>query len=142
MSELFPRLFETSVLGGMRLKNRIMKAPQHMGLANPDGSVTEGMLQYYKRVALGGAGMVIVEYAWIDKDASKASPCQLGVADYEHIAGLSRLAGTIQSAGAKAGLQISHGEGRSSSAGSRSRRPRGFPGKSFTISRAVLHPTK
>lgn len=109
MSKLFPRLFEPSVLAGIRLKNRIMKAPQHMGLANPDGSVTEGMLQYYKRVALGGAGMVIVEYAWIDKDASKASPCQLGVADYEHIAGLSRLAETIQNAGAKAGLQISHG---------------------------------
>jgi 2,4-dienoyl-CoA reductase-like NADH-dependent reductase (Old Yellow Enzyme family)/thioredoxin reductase len=109
MSKLFPRLFEPSVLAGIRLKNRIMKAPQHMGLANPDGSVTEGMLQYYKRVAQGGAGMVIVEYAWIDKDASKASPCQLGVADYEHIAGLSRLAETIQNAGAKAGLQISHG---------------------------------
>ncbi len=109
MSKLFPRLFEPSVLGGMKLKNRIMKAPQHMGLANPDGSVTERMLQYYKQVALGGTGMVIVEYAWIDKDASKASPCQLGVADLEHIAGLSQLARTIQAAGAKAGLQISHG---------------------------------
>ena len=109
MSKLFPRLFEPTVLGGMKLKNRIMKAPQHMGFANPDGSVTEGMLQYYKQVALGGSAMVIVEYAWIDKDASKASPCQLGVADHEHIAGLSRLARIIQSAGAKAGLQISHG---------------------------------
>ena len=108
MSKLFPRLFEPSNLGDMRLKNRIMKAPQHMGLANPDGSVTERMLRYYKQVALGGPAMVIVEYAWIDNDASKASPCQLGVADYEQIAGLSLLAGTIQGAGAKVGLQISH----------------------------------
>jgi 2,4-dienoyl-CoA reductase-like NADH-dependent reductase (Old Yellow Enzyme family)/thioredoxin reductase len=108
MSKLFPKLFESSDLGGIRLKNRIMKAPQHMGLANPDGSVTERMLQYYKSVALGGAGMVIVEYAWVDHDASQASPCQLGVADMQHIAGLSVLAKTIQGAGAKAGLQISH----------------------------------
>ena len=79
-----------------------------MGLANPDGSVTERMLQYYKNVALGGAGMIIVEYAWVDHDASQASPCQLGVADMQHIAGLSALAKTIQGAGAKAGLQISH----------------------------------
>jgi 2,4-dienoyl-CoA reductase-like NADH-dependent reductase (Old Yellow Enzyme family)/thioredoxin reductase len=108
MSKLFPKLFEPSTLGGIRLKNRIMKAPQHMGLANPDGSVTERMLQYYKNVALGGAGMIIVEYAWVDHDASQASPCQLGVADMQHIAGLSVLAKTIQCAGAKAGLQISH----------------------------------
>jgi len=108
MSKLFPKLFEPSDLGGIKLKNRIMKAPQHMGLANPDGSVTERMLQYYKNVALGGAGMIIVEYAWVDHDASQASPCQLGVADMQHIAGLSVLAKTIQGAGAKAGLQISH----------------------------------
>jgi 2,4-dienoyl-CoA reductase-like NADH-dependent reductase (Old Yellow Enzyme family)/thioredoxin reductase len=108
MSKLFPKLFEPSNLGGIRLKNRIMKAPQHMGLANPDGSVTERMLQYYKNVALGGAGMIIVEYAWVDHDASQASPCQLGVADMQHIAGLSVLAKTIQGAGARAGLQISH----------------------------------
>jgi len=108
MSRLFPKLFEPSILGGMRLKNRIFKAPQHMGLANPDGSVTERMLKYYKQVALGGAAMVIVEYAWVDHDASQASPCQLGVADLQHIAGLSALAKTIQGAGAKAGLQISH----------------------------------
>jgi 2,4-dienoyl-CoA reductase-like NADH-dependent reductase (Old Yellow Enzyme family)/thioredoxin reductase len=108
MSKLFPKLFEPSNLGGIELKNRIIKAPQHMGLANPDGSVTERMLQYYKNVALGGAGMIIVEYAWVDHDASQASPCQLGVADMQHIAGLSVLAKTIQGAGAKAGLQISH----------------------------------
>jgi 2,4-dienoyl-CoA reductase-like NADH-dependent reductase (Old Yellow Enzyme family)/thioredoxin reductase len=108
MSRLFPKLFESSDLGGIKLKNRIMKAPQHMGLANPDGSVTERMLQYYKNVALGGAGLIIVEYAWVDHDASQASPCQLGVADMQHIAGLSVLAKTIQGAGAKAGLQISH----------------------------------
>ena len=109
MSKLFPKLFESSSLGGIKLKNRIIKAPQHMGLANPDGSVTERMLRYYKNVALGGAGMIIVEYAWVDHDASQASPCQLGVADMQHIAGLSVLAKTIQGAGAKAGLQISHG---------------------------------
>jgi 2,4-dienoyl-CoA reductase-like NADH-dependent reductase (Old Yellow Enzyme family)/thioredoxin reductase len=52
--------------------------------------------------------MVIVEYAWIDNDASKASPCQLGISRMEHIPGLSLLAQTIQANGAKAAIQISH----------------------------------
>jgi len=109
MQNAFPRLTEPGYIGTIRLKNRIIKAPQHTGLANPDGSVTERMLRHYKELARGGAGMVIVEYAWVDNDASKASPCQLGIASIEHLPGLSLLAQTIQANGAKAAIQISHG---------------------------------
>jgi 2,4-dienoyl-CoA reductase-like NADH-dependent reductase (Old Yellow Enzyme family)/thioredoxin reductase len=105
---IFPKLFEPGFIGSMMLKNRIIKAPQHTGLANPDGSVTDRMLRYYKDVAMGGVSMVIVEYAWIDNDASRASPCQLGIASMDHIPGLSLLAQTIQANGAKAAIQISH----------------------------------
>src|SRR4030042_6434611 len=104
----FPRLFEPGFIGNIPLKNRVIKAPQHTGLANPDGSVTERMLRYYKNVASGGVSMVIAEYAWIDNDASRASPCQLGIASMDHIPGLSLLAQTIQANGAKAAIQISH----------------------------------
>jgi 2,4-dienoyl-CoA reductase-like NADH-dependent reductase (Old Yellow Enzyme family)/thioredoxin reductase len=95
-------------MGTLRLKNRVLKAPQHTGLANPDGSITDRLLRYYKEVAGGGAAMVIVEYAWIDHDASRASPCQLGIAGTDHLPGLSLLAQTIQANGAKAAIQISH----------------------------------
>ncbi len=105
---MFPRLFEPGYIGKMMLKNRIIKAPQHTGLSNPDGSVTDRMLRYYKDVAMGGVSLVIVEYAWIDNDASRASPCQLGIASIDHMPGLSLLAQTIQANGAKAAIQISH----------------------------------
>jgi 2,4-dienoyl-CoA reductase-like NADH-dependent reductase (Old Yellow Enzyme family)/thioredoxin reductase len=108
MKTNFPKLFEPGRIGIVQLKNRVMKAPQHTGLANPDGSVTDRMLRYYKDVASGGVSMVIVEYAWIDNDASRASPCQLGIASIDHIPGLSLLAETIQVNGAKAAIQISH----------------------------------
>jgi 2,4-dienoyl-CoA reductase-like NADH-dependent reductase (Old Yellow Enzyme family) len=108
MQTSFPKLFEPGWIGNVRLKNRVIKAPQHTGLANPDGSITDRMLRYYKSVAFGGVGMVIVEYAWIDNDASRASPCQLGIAGMDHIPGLSLLAQTVQANGAKAAIQISH----------------------------------
>lgn len=108
MHASFPKLFEPGVIGNMRLKNRVVKAPQHTGLSNPDGSVTDRMLRYYKEVASGGVSMVVVEYAWIDNDASRASPCQLGISSMDHIPGLSLLAQTIQANGAKAAIQISH----------------------------------
>lgn len=108
MQANFPKLFEPGWIGSVRLKNRVIKSPQHTGLANPDGSINERMLRYYKDVASGGVSMVIVEYAWVDNDASRASPCQLGIASIDHIPGLSLLAQTIQANGAKAGIQISH----------------------------------
>ncbi len=108
MKTNFPKLFEPGWIGNVQLKNRVIKAPQHTGLANPDGSITERMLRYYRDVASGGVCMVIVEYAWIDNDASRASPCQLGISSVDHIPGLSLLAQTIQANGAKAAIQISH----------------------------------
>jgi 2,4-dienoyl-CoA reductase-like NADH-dependent reductase (Old Yellow Enzyme family)/thioredoxin reductase len=108
MKTNFPKLFEPGWIGNVQLKNRVIKAPQHTGLANPDGSITERMLRYYRDVASGGVSMVIVEYAWVDNDASRASPCQLGIASIDHIPGLSLLAQTIQANGAKAAIQISH----------------------------------
>jgi 2,4-dienoyl-CoA reductase-like NADH-dependent reductase (Old Yellow Enzyme family)/thioredoxin reductase len=108
MQTSFPKLFEPGSIGNVQLKNRVIKAPQHTGLANPDGSITERMLRYYRDVASGGVSMVIVEYAWVDNDASRASPCQLGIASVDHIPGLSLLAQTIQANGAKAAIQISH----------------------------------
>jgi 2,4-dienoyl-CoA reductase-like NADH-dependent reductase (Old Yellow Enzyme family)/thioredoxin reductase len=108
MQTSFPRLFEPGRIENVALKNRIIKAPQHTGLANPDGSITDRMLRYYKDVAQGGAAMVIVEYAWVDNDASQASPCQLGIARMEHIPGLSLVADTIRANGAVPAIQISH----------------------------------
>ena len=63
MSKLFPELFESTVLGAMKPKNLIMKARQYMGLTNPNSSVAEGMLPYYRQVAPRRSAMVIVEYA-------------------------------------------------------------------------------
>ncbi len=108
MSNSYPRLFQPGRIGNVDLKNRIIKAPQHTGLADPDGSVSGRLLRYYREVARGGVSMVVVEYAWIDDDASRASPCQLGIARMDHIPGLSLLADTIKANGAVAGIQISH----------------------------------
>jgi 2,4-dienoyl-CoA reductase-like NADH-dependent reductase (Old Yellow Enzyme family)/thioredoxin reductase len=108
MQEKFPKLFEPGFIGNVAIKNRIVKAPQHTGMCNPDGSITDRQLRYYRELAAGGVGMVVVEYAWVDDDASRASPCQLGISRMDHLPGLSLLAQTIQAGGAKASIQISH----------------------------------
>ena len=104
----FPRLFEPGRIARIALKNRIIKAPQHTGLANPDGSITDRLLRYYKEVAGGGCALIVAEYAWVDDLYSRASPCQLGISRMDHVPGLSLLADTIKTQGVAAGIQISH----------------------------------
>ncbi|MEW5922265.1 MAG: NAD(P)/FAD-dependent oxidoreductase [Bacillota bacterium] len=104
----YPHLFKPGKLGSLEIKNRIIKAPQTTGMGGRDGSVTERLVRYYREQARGGAGLIIVGYAWVDDKASKSAQCQIGIADNEHIPGLAWLAQSIQDMGAKAAIQIEH----------------------------------
>jgi len=106
--QAYPKLFTPGKIGKLEIKNRIVKAPQSTGLSNMDGTVSEKLVRHYKELARGGAGMIIVEYTYIDNDASKSAYCQLGISQDEHIAGLSWLASTIQDYGTIAGIQLEH----------------------------------
>lgn len=108
VDRMFPKLFERGEIGQLTLKNRVIKAPQLTSLGARDGSVTERLIRYYREVSQGGCALVIVEYTWVDKKASKSAVCQLGISDNEYIPGLSLLAQTIQTNGARAALQIVH----------------------------------
>ncbi len=105
---LFPHLFRSGRIGNLETSNRIVRSPCCTGLGGMDGTVTDRLIRHYKELARGGPGLLIVEYSYIDKHASKSAMCQLGCADNEHIPGLAWLARTIQAYGVKAGLQLEH----------------------------------
>lgn len=104
----FERLFEPGYIGKLRMKNRIIRAPMWTGFATRDGSVTQRLLDYHREGAKGGAGLVIVEFAYPDDKGSQSLVCQLGIYDEQCIPGLSTLARVIKDNGAKAGIQICH----------------------------------
>ena len=104
----FPKLMEPGEIAHMTLKNRVVSAPMVTGYATRDGMVTERLLRFYAEKAKGGTGLIVVEYSYIDQEASKSAYCQLGVYDDECIIGLAQLAESIQENGAKACLQIEH----------------------------------
>jgi len=104
----FPNLFSPGKIGSLTIKNRILKAPQSTGMSNMDGTVTDRLIRHYREIARGGTGLIVVEYAFVDKIASKSAHCQLGICDNEHIPGLAWLADIIKAEGARAGIQIEH----------------------------------
>ncbi len=107
-------LMQEFSLGGLSLRNRIVMAPMLSRLCNTDGSVSQKLIDYYVERAKGGAGLIIVEYCYIDQKESKARHGQMGAYHDRLIAGLAELAESIQECGARTILQICHA-GRSSS---------------------------
>ncbi len=104
----FPRLFTPGRIGRLTIDNRIVKAPTSTGMSNKDGTVSERLFRHYREQAAGGVGLLIVEYAFVDDDASKSAHCQLGISTDEHISGLAWLAGMIKDQGARAAIQLEH----------------------------------
>ncbi len=107
-SSKYPKVSSPAKIGTLQLDNRLIKAPLHVKLGGRDGIVTDRTLAHYKKQAEGGAGLIMVEYAYVDHIASKSGICQISIADDEYIPGLMRLARVIQDTGAKAALQITH----------------------------------
>ena len=108
MSKMFPHLFTPGRIGSLTLKNRILKAPQSSGMSNMDGTVSERLVRYYRDQAAGGAGCIVVEYAYVDDIGAKSAHCHLGISSNEHIPGLAWLAENIREMGAAPAIQIEH----------------------------------
>lgn len=108
MTNLFPTLFSPCKIGNVEIKNRICKAPQTTGLSNMDGSVSPRLVRCYEDLAKGGVGMIIVEYAFVDRKYSKSASNQLGICDDEYMVGLGWLADTIKNNDSVPCIQIEH----------------------------------
>ncbi|UCG80412.1 MAG: PilZ domain-containing protein, partial [Desulfobacterales bacterium] len=103
----YPLIFSPFNLSRVTLKNRLTMAPMFWGYANEDGTVSQTLIDYYREIALGGVGMIVVANAVVDEFGIMASRV-LRIDQDRFIPGLAELAKTIKSAGVVACLQINH----------------------------------
>jgi 2,4-dienoyl-CoA reductase-like NADH-dependent reductase (Old Yellow Enzyme family) len=109
-----PDLLSPLALQGLTLRNRIVMPPMWSGQAGPDGFVTPSIIEYHRRRAAAGCGLIIVEHAFVHP-RGRHTPTQIGVHSDATVDGLTRLAAAIRREGAAACLQISHAGSRASS---------------------------
>jgi 2,4-dienoyl-CoA reductase-like NADH-dependent reductase (Old Yellow Enzyme family)/thioredoxin reductase len=105
----YPHLFAPLTLRGVTLPNRLVMAPMSTELGGRDGEVTPAMIAFYRERALGGMGLIIVEYTCVDPDTGRAHEYQLTLDDRKNLDGHRRLVRTIHEAGARIFMQIQHG---------------------------------
>ena len=101
----FPFLFSPIKINRMELKNRIVMTAMHMHYDAADGFINDRLVQFYRRRAEGGVGLIIVGTCCIDQDTS---PSTMSIDDDRYIPGLKRLSDSIQRGGARVTAQIAH----------------------------------
>jgi len=107
------RFNNLAFLNGKVARNRIVLPPMASETATELGFVTDETLAHYKRLASAHAGIMIVEYSFVHA-SGRSEPNQLGIAEDAQIKGLTHLAELIHESDALAGIQLSHGGGKSS----------------------------
>jgi 2,4-dienoyl-CoA reductase-like NADH-dependent reductase (Old Yellow Enzyme family)/NADPH-dependent 2,4-dienoyl-CoA reductase/sulfur reductase-like enzyme len=105
----YQNVFSPFRFGNVEVKNRIEIAPAIPCLATHDGFVTRELIEYYKSLARGGAGIVTIGDSAIDFEYAKDHEYQLNFGDDKTIAGLSTLVEAIHRFGAKASVELNHG---------------------------------
>ena len=107
-SEHYPTLFSPIRIDSLALDNRATVAPMTRASANPDGTATEQMVEYYRRYARGGFGLVITEGTFTDTAYSRGYYRQPGIATEAQAAAWQPVVDAVHDAGARFIMQLMH----------------------------------
>lgn len=110
------QIFEPTEINGMELKNRLVRSATWEGLADGQGRVTDPLVRIYEDLALGGVGLIISSYMYIEV-GGRQNPTQIAVDRDEMIGDLGRLARAVHERGGKLVGQIVHCGGQVTEAG-------------------------
>lgn len=91
-------LFSQGELAGLSIKNRLVRSATYEGGMTEDGRVTPTILNLYKNLAAGGAGMVITGHMAV-RPEGKGHSHQISVYDDAHIPEIAKIAETVHASG-------------------------------------------
>ena len=102
-----PALFESTEINGMTLKNRFVRSATYEGMAEPDGQVTDELLDCMAELARGEVGLIISGHAYVIREG-QAGPRQMGLYSDELIDGLKQMASVVHDNGGRIAAQLAH----------------------------------
>lgn len=107
MTSSYKNLLSPIQIGKLTLKNRSVLPGLTSNFSGENGEVTDQLIQFLKRRAEGGVGLIFVESVFVDW-SGKGTPRQLGIHDDQLIPGLKKLTSAVHEAGAKIMPQLMH----------------------------------
>jgi 2,4-dienoyl-CoA reductase-like NADH-dependent reductase (Old Yellow Enzyme family) len=100
---------EPFTLAGLALRNRMVRAGMFEKRADRDGMVTDSLVEFYRVLGAGGAGLVVTGGALV-MPSGRVHARMISAHSDARTPGLARLADAIHAGdGCKAALQLTHG---------------------------------
>jgi len=106
-----PRLFESTEINGMKLKNRFVRSATHEAMAELDGTVKDQLLGCMAELVRGEVGLVITGHAHVIREG-QAGVRQMGVFSDAMIDGLKRISSVVHENGGIVAIQLAHAGNR------------------------------
>ena len=94
-------------IGSLEIPNRIVRGATSETMASPSGVVYDSFVELYRRLAEGGAGLLLTGHMYVDP-RGQASANQTGIHDDKVIPGLKRATEAVHEAGGLIFAQIGH----------------------------------
>ncbi len=108
-------MFDPVNFNNLQLRNRIAFSPFLENQANRDGSVSTAIQDYYLSIAREGAGILILESAYVARQG-RAHVNQLGISAEFHTESFAKLIESIHKEGGAVGVKLSHAGAKTSEA--------------------------
>ena len=104
----YKRVYEPWQIKNVKFKNRMLKTPQDMNMADfKDGSITQQLLDFYESIAKGGIGGIITEQCMVDAPQGSRDGC-VNVHDDSMLPGMTALADVAHKYDCPIIMQINH----------------------------------
>ena len=105
---MFKKIFDEGKIGKLVIKNRFVMPAMMLNHGDFDGKPTKAMIEYYKKRAQGGVGLIISEITRVyDKNGAGAFG-QLGISHDYHIEPLRKMIDEIHKEDCKFFVQLHH----------------------------------
>lgn len=104
-------LFDSTVINGMVLKNRLVRSATWEGMCDPDGKPSKKLANYYRNLTNGGIGLLISGYAYI-KPEGKQLPGKMGIYNDDFAGAYEKLVSSVHERGGKIAIQLVHAGGQ------------------------------
>jgi len=101
------KLFESTTINGLALNNRFARSATWEGMAEPDGTCTDRLIEMMRAFAEGQVGLIITSHMYVTKEG-QASPLQLGIHRDECVDRLTKMTAAVHRSGGKIIAQIAH----------------------------------
>jgi len=101
------KLFTSSAINGMALRNRFVRSATWEGMAADDGAVTPKLMDTMVALAKGSVGLIITSHAYVSPEG-QATAWQLGIYKDELMEGLRKMTAAVHAEGGKIVVQLAH----------------------------------